>query len=64
MKKILPILSLSVIISTACAQALDLSTAITASDNALQAATSQTAGFLQPGDAASDNAIIKTLHEK
>ena len=64
MKKILPILSLSVIISTACAQALDLSTAITASDNALQAATNQTAGFLQPGDAESDDAMIKTLHDK
>ena len=64
MKKILPILSLSVIISTACAQALDLSTAITTSDNALQAATTQTAGFLQPGDAESDDAMIKTLHEK
>ena len=64
MKKILPILSLSVIISTACAQALDLSTAITASDNALQAATTQTAGFLQPGNTESDDAMIKTLHDK
>lgn len=64
MKKILPILSLSVIISTACAQALDLSSAITASDNALKAANTETAWFIQPDSTESNDSIIKTLHEK
>ncbi len=63
MKKILPIASLSVLISFSCAQALELSSALTASDKALQASSSQTAWFLLPGDESND-AIIKTLHEK
>lgn len=64
MKKILPIISFSALITISCAQALDLSSALTESDKALQNSTSQIAWFLQSGDAASNDLIIQSLHNK
>jgi hypothetical protein len=43
MKKILPIISFSALITISCAQALDLSSALTESDKALQNSNSQIA---------------------
>ena len=64
MNKILPILSLSVLIPSVVIHAMDLSSAITASEDALKSSITQTAGFIQPDSSESNDSIIETLHEK
>ena len=61
MKIKLPILSFAILLSISSIYALDLSTAITQSEEALKWSTASSAWFIQEGD---EDTIIKSLHNK
>ena len=61
MKIKLPILSLVLLLFISSIYALDLSTAITQSEEALKWSTASSAWFIQEGD---EDTIIKSLHDK